>query len=45
MHARDIARIAVRASLTRLITFGTLLVPILVAACGGGGGGGGGPAY
>jgi hypothetical protein len=45
MYTRDIALIAVRASLTRLIALGTLLLPIRLAACGGGDGGGGGPAY
>jgi hypothetical protein len=48
MTMRDLARIRHHTAIIRLVTFGTLVLPILLAACGpgdGGGGGGGGTGY
>jgi hypothetical protein len=48
MSERDMARLKIRAVFTRLIALGTVLLPIVLAACAGGdggGGGGGAPGY
>lgn len=48
MNERDEILTTIRAAIPRVIALGTLLLPILIAACagdGGGGGGGGAPGY
>jgi len=47
MTMHDVVWVRIRAAMLRLVALGTLLLPIVLAACGegDGSGGGGGPGY